>query len=149
MSNSPKQWWKFSSQLMLKATSTNSIPPLKNPNGSWAMTSTSKANVLASTFAEKCFIPPSVQNEYSPIDPKSDEQQSGFLPIRRRIIKQVLNKLELESSNGLDLVATRILKKFASEFALPVALMCRNILRDGVWLTRWKVHWVMPLHRTK
>ena len=33
------------------------------------------------------------------------------------------------------------------ELALPVALMCRNILRDGVWPARWKVHWVMPLHK--
>ena len=55
----------------------------------------------------------------------------------------------VESSSGPDLIATRILKKFAVEFAFPVAFLCRRILRDGSWPSNWKIHWVLPLHKKK
>ena len=63
--------------------------------------------------------------------------------------KNILRKLEVDSSNGPDLLGTRILKRFAIELALPVTLMRRNILRDGVWPTTWGIHLVMPLYKKK
>ena len=123
----PKQWWKLSSKLMLKDTSSVSIPPLQSEDGKWALTSQSKANLLASTFSKKFSLPGEIINEYSTIEPNSHFMQSGFLPIRLRSVLKILKNLELDSSSGPDLIATRILKRFAVDFAFPLAFLCRSI----------------------
>ena len=57
LSNCPKQWWKLSSELMLKDKSSGSIPPSKDNDGTWAMTPKTKADLLAKTFNEKFVLP--------------------------------------------------------------------------------------------
>ena len=145
----PKAWWKLSSRLMLKDASSGSIPPLQAENGTWSFTSKSKADLLASTLGTKFQLPEEIKNDYSNLDPNTNFMQSGFLPVRLRVVRKILKNLELDSLSGPDLIATRILKKFADYFVVPVVLLCRRILLDGCWPSTWKIHWVLPLYKKK
>ena len=48
-----KQWWRKSRTLMNKPITTSSVPPLQRSDGSWVKTSKEKADILATSFAEK------------------------------------------------------------------------------------------------
>ena len=111
------------------------------------MTLKSKANLLASTFSDKFVLPHEQVNEYSSIVPNSDHMQCGFLPVRIRLVRKVLKNLALDSSSGPDLIASRILKKFAGILAFPIVLLSRCILRTGCWPSTWKIHWILPLYK--
>ena len=84
-------------------------------------------------FWEKFKIPELSTNEYSDLGPSTNYTQSGFLPVRPRVVKKVLKQLCEESACGPDLITTRVLKKFADVLALPVCLICRAVLRNGCW----------------
>ena len=86
-------------------------------------------------------------NEYSDLGLSPDHKQSGFLPVRTRIVKRLLKQLCDDSACGPDLITTRILKKFADVLALPISLISRAVLRSGCWPSKWKVHWIHPLFK--
>jgi len=147
MPSSAKAWWKLSSQLMFKATALESIPPLQRTDTSWATSPKEKADLLAQTFSAKFHVPDEEANEYSHISLGAASTQGGFLPIRLRAAKKVLQRLDASTATGPDLLAARILKRYASHLALPVTLLCRSVLATGTWPTSWKVHWICPIHK--
>ena len=63
LSESPKQWWKLSSSLLLKSRATNDIPPLQSADGVWARSPKEKADLLAEVFASKFSLPTIEINE--------------------------------------------------------------------------------------
>ena len=113
LSESPKQWWKLSSSLLLKSRSSNGIPPLQGADGEWARLPKEKTDLLAKRFASKFTLPDIVQNEYSDIGPKSSCEHSGFFPNRARLVMKLLTNVKNDSATGPDLLSTRILKQFA------------------------------------
>ena len=149
LTTSPKQWWKLSSRLMMKGGGCSSIPPLRKSDGSWAMTPKSKADLLASTFKEKFGLPRQVVNEYTVLYSSQEKMMGGFLPVRVRVVRKILKNLDVDSSNGPDLLATRILKRFSGILAYPVAILGRSILHHGYWPSGWKIQWVIPLFKKK
>ena len=95
LSESPKQWWKLSSSLLLKSRATNIMPPLQSLDGAWARSPKEKADLLAKVFASKFDLPGIEINEYSAIGPKSAHEHSGFLPMRIRLVRKILANLKL------------------------------------------------------
>ena len=61
----------------------------------------------------------------------------------------MLKNLCVASATGPDGLPARVLRECAEELALPVTLLVRRLLRCGRWLTRWRLHWVLPLHKRK
>ena len=57
LSKSDRQWWRLNQELINKKAKINSIPPLKDDDGIWHISSLDKANVLASKFDAKCQLP--------------------------------------------------------------------------------------------
>ena len=149
MSRSSRGWWKLSNSLLTKRSTAEHIPALQRPDGSWAMTPDEKARELAATFREKCQLPVREDNAYSAIDECPGPPMSGFLRIRVRTVRKLLQKLDVNSGTGPDLIPARILKTLADELALPVTLLARKLLKDGCWPACWREHWVHPIHKRK
>ena len=149
LSESPKQWWKLSSSLLLKSRATNDIPPLQSADGVWARSPKEKADLLAEVFANKFNLPTIEINEYSTIGPQSNHEHSGFLPMRVRLVRNILAKLRTDCATGPDLLSTRLLKRYGKVLAVPIAIICRAILRTGCWPASWKIHWILPLYKKK
>ena len=55
--------------------------------------------------------------------------------------------LDATKATGPDGLPARILKECASQFALPIARLVRQMVTDGVWPEQWRIHFVAPLHK--
>ena len=147
---SSRGWWKIANSLLTKAGVSENIPALQRSDGSWAMSPEERANELASTFRAKAQLPPRTENAYSTLLGHPDgAQQSGFLRIRVRTVFKILRDLDEHSGTGPDRLPARILKRCASELALPVTLLARKLLSEGRWPACWRTHWVHALHKRK
>ena len=112
------------------------------------MDAESKAHLFLKTFTSKFSLIPEEFNVYSDIDPPV-ELTSNFLPVRSRHAKEVLKNLKEDSGTGPDLLSAKILKHCCSSLASPVAMLARLILKHGKWPAMWKIHWILPLYKTK
>jgi len=143
-----KQWWRLSRELMCKAPGSSCTPALKDSAGEWVVDAVGKADLFATTFEKKFWLPEVESNEFSPLVPCGDVC-SGFLLLRTRCGMKFLQKLRVDSATGPDGLASRILKLCAGALAVPFVKLARRIVRTGVWPEGWTVHWVHPLHKKK
>ncbi len=142
-----KAWWRLSRQLADRRTVASSIPALKHESGEWALTADAKANLLADTFAKKSVLPGEVLNEYSYVS--SPHFCARFLAVRVRNVASALRKLKVDSGTGANGVSARVLKICASELAVPLAKLGRNILRQQRWPEAWILHWIVALYKRR
>ena len=56
-----------------------------------------------------------------------------FVAIRTRTVLYELLKLDINKATGPDRIGALILRELASEIAIPLAIICRRLLREGVW----------------
>ena len=112
----------------------------------WAKDPASKASLLASTFASKGRLPDQVVNEYTFIRP-SRNCLRRFLRMRDRDILKILMNLDVTSATGPDALPALILKRCASELALPIAVLARLCLGCWRWLSCWRRRWTHPLRK--
>ena len=149
MNPSSRGWWKIANTLLTKAGSSENIPALQRPDGSWAMTPEERANELANTFFAKSRLPAESANEHSEPQYEAREEQQGFLRLRVRTVKKLLATLDEHSGTGPDRLPARILKSCAAELALPVTLLARKLLAAGRWPSCWRTHWAHGIHKRK
>ena len=149
LSPSSRGWWKIANSLLTKSTATENIPALQREDDTWAMSPEDRANELATIFREKSVLPPQETNAYTDIRREPREPQSGFLRIRVRTAYKQLRDLDEHSGTGPDRLPARILKRCASEVALPVALLTRKLLAEGRWPMCWRTHWIHALYKRK
>ncbi len=147
MSPSSRGWWKLSGSLLQRATGQENIPPLRRNDGSWAKSPTEKAAELARVFREKSALPTAEENEFTELEPPSGAQMPGFLRVRVRTVKRILKDLDETSGTGPDLLPARVLKRCHAELALPVTLVTRQLLKEGVWPECWRTHWVQSIYK--
>ena len=151
--SSNKSWWKLCHALQLKAHKASSIPALKKtlPNGKseWVRDSQQKAELFAETFWNKFSLPDAADNPFSEVVEVPYTYDNGWLPIRTRTARKLLEKLKADSGTGPDAVATRILKHCASSLGFPVALLARRVLEEEFWPSAWKSHWLLPLYKKR
>ena len=112
----------------MRDTSSTTIPALQLSEIEWALTPVEKANGLTASFQSKGTLPQIVLNEYSNrLDYGDVHGMEGFLPIRERIVKQVLSKLREDSSTGPDMLSARILKRCAETLCRPITIIAMKI----------------------
>ena len=97
----------------------------------WVLDPAGKANLLERTFASKCTLSASEENEFSLVNPP--HFVDGFLRIRTRDVLRVLKGLREDSATGPDQIATIVLKTCAAVLALPLCLLARRILETQRW----------------
>ena len=148
LSSSSKQWWKLSKSLRGRGKTGHGVQPLQRSDGTWARTSSDKAELLADTFLSKSELPSESLNEFSPLPPACTAADT-FVPVRIRDVKKVLRKLREDSATGPDSVATQALKKCCDSLARPIALVIRRMLAEGCWPKCWRLHNIVPLYKKK
>ena len=141
-----KSWWRLTNEIMQKKSKASSIPALKS-GGVWLHDSLAKANVFAEHFSSKFVLPPVEVNEHT-VD-LVNRSFDRFVLVRSKGVAKSLEKLDVDSGTGPDLLAARVLKICARELSLPLAKLIRRIIANGFWPSAWTVHWLMPLHKRK
>ena len=140
-----KRWWKCNRRLLNKKSRKTSIPSLCT-SGKWHTSPVDKADALMSTFAGKSDLPSKVGN----VEVADSEcTLPRFLLIRRRWVLKLLRNLDVDTATGPDGLPARILRECAAELAMPICKLSRGLLKDGVWPTCWKLHWVHPLFKKR
>ena len=127
---SSKKWWKLCSALMVKKDTNCNIPPLLCSDGAWALTPTSKADLLAKTFQDKFIVADGMEDDVPIIN---GVFESGFLLVRSRWTLKILSNLDESSSTGPDGLPSQVLKYCARELALPITKLIRFILVSRKW----------------
>ena len=144
-----RAWWKLTKHLQNKAEKTSNVPPLKQPDGTWAQTPEEKAELFADTFAKKFILPPEAAHPELTLPEVGGPVLGNFLPVRVRTAKQVLKALNEDKATGPDGFSARLLHKCADALARPVTLIARLLLSTGVWPSSWRLHWVFPFYKKK
>jgi hypothetical protein len=140
----------MSRSLMSLSSGAEVIPPLKRPDGSSAKSPVEKAELPAQTFAKKSQLDPPEENAYSQLPaPQGSSMGDVFVPIRRRVTKRVLSKLDANSGTGPDKLAARVLKQFQDELVAPLTELCRILLAKACWPRCWSLRWIHPLYKKK
>jgi hypothetical protein len=142
--------WHLSRRLMFTSAIPAATPPLQASDGSWCTSSKAKADLISATPTEKFKVPALLENEYTGIDPTSSSGQSGFLAIRRRVLRKILRALRVDNAMGPDMISSRLLRMYADTLALPrvpISIICRRIISTGVWPSCWMVHWICPIFK--
>ena len=140
-----KQWWDVNRQLMHNAPARETIPPLK-VDGDWVYEATQKADAFATAFSAKFHLPPA---SGEPAIHARNVSLSDFVLVRQRWCRRWLRKIDDSKATGPDSLPGRILRECADEIALPLCILLRAMLVQGIWPSVWQRHWVAPLHKKK
>ena len=109
-----------------------------------------RANELADTFRAKAKLPPPVTNAYTALpEHPAVTAQTCFLRIRNRTVLKILRDLDEHSGTGPDFLPARILKRCATELALPVNVLAKKLLDESRWPECWRSHWIHALFKRK
>ena len=142
-----KGWWRIANRIMEKQGGQEVIPALKNADAVWVRDPLEKANLLARTFSSKFSLPVLETNEFRFDLTRSVAEE--FILVRSSHVGKILDKMDVDSGTGPDMLATLVLKECSSELRLPLAKLIRRIIAEGFWPTAWIIHWLMPLYKRK
>ena len=132
MKNGSKAWWGKAHRLLEQKAQASSIPALRVGN-EWFMKAEEKASAFVDCFAAKNKMIAMEENEYSCIQDLQDQEGEAEVP-GIPAVQKALEKLDVDSATGPDLLPTRILKYCAAVLAAPVHQLILAILRDGRWM---------------
>ena len=130
---SSKKWWKLCNTLLVKKSASTSIPPLRSSDGTWALTAVDKAELLSSAFQSKFSLVPNPDGNDQVTAEGADDFEQGFLLIRVRWTRRILNQLDESSATGPDGLPSMVLKYCSKELAFPVTKLLRMMLGQGRW----------------
>ena len=120
----------------------SSFPPLKTNSGSSSCTPSSKANLLASTFASNSNL---VEQDFqAPLYPTSTIAMSP-IKFSKWKVQKVLLQLNTSKSSGPDGIPAIVLKPCAPELALILNKLFQLSYNLGIFLFSWKVALVFPI----
>ena len=139
-----KKWWSLNRELLCKKARVSAIPPLKNTDGQWLTDPKDKANLFADAWSAKCQLP---EERDDPFVGRSAHSMQHMVPIRARTCASLLKSLDVTKATGPDKLAARILREMADELALPLTILCRRMLNEGVWPRRWRIHHLAPVFK--
>ena len=138
-----KRWWTLNRQLMQRKGRVLAIPPLR-VESDWLLDAPTKANAFAQTWQSKSVLPPMPEDQFFPA---LDHFMKTFVAIRTRTVLYELPKLDINKATGPDRIGALILRELASEIAIPLAIICRRLLREGVWPDVWKIHYLVAIYK--
>ena len=149
MPKGAKAWWSRSQRLMQKKGVVSAIPAPKNTKNQWVLPATEKANLFADTFSKKHSLNQEEENEYTELPAHQGSIQRKIQKLQEKDAQKVMDKLDINSGTGPDLLPARILRYCSAALARPVLLLTMCILTTGVWPQLWLQHWVAPLYKKK
>ena len=139
-----KTWWTLVKERQ-GAVNEETIPPLKNPDGTTSTGSREKADIFADLFATKMMVR---HPERPPprLTPECDQTVTS-VEITRGHVEQLLRATDTRKATGPDNVSPHVLKKCAHELSGPLTMIFNACLRENKWPTIWKEARVVPVHK--
>ena len=89
-------------------------------------------------------LPPEVEDQFVA---RPANVQKEFIATRARSTYKCLSILDVSCATGPDRISARILRELARVLALPLTILCRRILYEACWPSRWEVHNVVPIFK--
>ena len=138
-----KRCWALNRQLSQRTGRVSAIPPFR-VDSEWLLDALTKANAFAQTWQSKNVLPPMSEDQFLPAP---DHFMKTFVAIRTRTVLYELLKLDINKATGPDRIGPCILRELASEIAIPLAIICRRLLREGIWPDVWKIHYLVAIYK--
>ena len=140
-SSSSRSFWHFSKNVNSNFAC-SSFPPLISPDGSTAVLPSSKAELLAQTFASN-----STLND-SGVIPPTPPPSNSFMPnivISSKDVISALSELNTKKAYGPDGIPPVVLKTCASELAPCLGKLFRLCLSTSTFPSCWKLALIQPV----
>ena len=140
-SQSPKDFWHLSKSISHNFAS-SSFPPLSQPDGNFAVSSISKAELFSQTFAVNSTLDDS--GHIPPSPPPSD----SFIPkikILKSDVIHTLSGLNSRKAYGPDGVPPIVLKNCASVLAPCLVKLFQLCLSTSTFPSCWKYAYIQPV----
>ncbi|KAG0720078.1 hypothetical protein GWK47_049231 [Chionoecetes opilio] len=141
-----KDWWSSIKQQQ-GFSRDDSIPPLTAPDGSVVTSHRGKAQVLAAHFSSKMTVPDPEREP--PTVPVLTKAALGNITITTEEVLQQLQQVDSKKALGPDSISPHLLKRCASQLAVPLATIFRECLSSQQWPSEWKVARVCAIHERR
>jgi len=139
-----KQWWTLVKEKQGE-TREGTIPPITTQDGTMALTSQQKAEVLAQHFAQKMTVVE--PDKPAPMQPVMTQEKLTKMKTTKAEVERILKDLNESKAVGPDEISPRLLKRCSKELSNPVALLFNNCIQQGKWPSKWKLSHVVPIHK--
>ena len=140
-SNSSRYFWNLANNISSNFTS-SSFPPLCNPDGNYVVSSASKAELFAETFAFNSSM------DDSGVVPPSPPPSDSFMPVLKIFNYEVLSALsglDPRKAYGPDGIPPIVLKNCASVLTPCLAKLFRLCLSTSTFPSCWKLAYIQPV----
>ena len=141
-----KEWWNLINQQQ-GLIGEDSIPPLTKPDGSVAISSKDKAELLASYFANKMKVPD--PERHPPVLPPRTNARLTTCITTKEEVEKLLRELDVSKALGPDDISPYILKNCASQLAEPLARLLNDCTEQQQWPKPWKRARAVATHKKK
>jgi len=143
-STGSKEWWNLIKQQQ-GLVEDDSIPPLTKPDGSIAIKSIDKAELLASFFANKMTVPD--PDCPPPSVPLRTNARLTTLHTNKCEVEKHLRNIDVKKALGPDNISPYVLRKCASQLAAPLAQLFNTCIDQQLWPKQWKKARVVAVHK--
>ena len=137
----PKKWWNECKRLCGMSNPKKNILAKLLPEGSQTLEEkTNLANKINSIFLEP-------QQAYEPLNKNKRLDFTNAMPpiITTETVFSLLNKININKSNGPDNIPNWVLKEYASNLAVPVTSLINSSLNEQTLPQIWKSADVTPI----
>ena len=141
-----KEWWGLMKQQQ-GICRDETVPPLTRDDGTVAVTSAEKAELLASFFADKM----SILDPHRAI-PMLDLRTNArlcTLQVKINKVEHILRNIDINKAIGPDNISPYILKRCATQLAPPLACIFNTCINQRKWPKIWKQARVVAVHKKK
>ena len=140
-SNSSRDFWHLANNISNNFSS-SSFPPMLHPDGSTAVSSTSKAELFAQTFAKNSTL---ADEGLVPPSPPPSDYIMPVIKILRNDVFFALSGLDPRKAYGPDGVPPIVLKNCASVLAPCLVKLFRLCLSTSTFPSCWKFAHIQPV----
>ena len=138
--NNPKRFWSF---LRCVGGSKSQLSPLLD-NNRVVSDDVERAELLNRTFTSK-FSNPEV--DFYPKAPSTDLPHLTRFEISETQVIAAIDQLKNHKACGPDSISARVIKECANQLKVPLTILFRRSVSEGVFPTRWAEANVVPIHK--
>ena len=138
--DNPKRFWTY-----VKCIKTSKkTAPVLTYGGTTAITDVERADLLNRTFAAKFALPSA---DPLPDAPTYDVPYLSDLIVTEGDVLRILNAIECNKACGPDGISARIVRECAVELAVPLTVLYKQAILQGIFPDKWKMANIVPIHK--
>ena len=130
-----RKWWSGIKQQQGLITD-DEIPPLEKEDGSYATTSSQKAQLLANFFSEKMKVCNPLKPANKP--PRKTNVKLEAIEITQANVLKILKEIDPQKAMGPDKISPHMLSRCAQELAGPLTKLFQKCMHQKKWPKMWK-----------